>query len=94
MAFKYINFLVSMKTIRFVVPIMFPDKLVHSSVAAAMLVTLQQHFPDSEIKPVSAGLCGNLEVDGVEGESTTLHLKSQPVDADVINSYDYLHGIL
>jgi len=94
MSFKYVSFQVKMKQLTFHVPVMFPDKLVHASVAAAMLAVLKEHFPTAKIKPVHAGTIGSLFVEAVHGRSETLDLISDGIhDERMINAYDYTHGL-
>lgn len=92
--FKYVQFLVELGQTKFLVPVIFPDKLVHSEVAAAMLKCLSRHFREAVIRTVSAGNINDLDVESVSGKSDTLGLKSDPNDAKVINGYLYTHGIV
>jgi len=75
------------------VPIIFPDFLVHSDVADVVknILSSVHHLA---LGPVFSA--GDISFEEVEcsGESTTLKLKSNPYDSDVIESYSYLHGII
>ena len=71
------------------IPIIYPDILVHSDVAEAML-----KVPGMEkFKPISAGSC-TLMACSCEGGSSTLKLKSRKGDHNLINNYPYWHGII
>lgn len=74
------------------VPVIFPNELVHQLVERYFRLALQRHWPDSTIEAVSAGDCelGFLEC---SGKSETLGLSSDPEDAEMIRLYDYLHGM-
>lgn len=70
------------------VPIIFPDFLVHDEVSAIIRRDPQM----INAKPVSAG---DITLDGVvcSGASETLQVAAQKHDGHTITSYDYLHGI-
>jgi hypothetical protein len=73
-------------------PIIFPDKLVHKDVANA----LKLHCPSNDwAVPTSAGTIYSLDVKGVGGSSETLKIESLgKYDEDMINTYNYTHGII
>jgi hypothetical protein len=69
------------------IPIIFPNALVHSDVAEALAAALPV-----PVEIVSAGsvilndaVCG--------GNSESLGLSAEPGDAEIINFNDYLHGL-
>ena len=72
------------------IPIIFPDQMVHKFVAEA--VANHREHRQFEMKPVSAGQC-SIECLGVFGESETLKVSASKEDSDVINAYDYMHGL-
>jgi hypothetical protein len=95
MAWKYV-----MMDVRFpktglhvLFPVIFPDKLVHSYVASAMSTVLAAHGMPS-VSVASAGKIEEVTVDGLGGGSETLAKVAMDVDTDVINNYEYKHGIL
>jgi hypothetical protein len=73
-------------------PIIFPDKLVHSEVSEVMMITLRRHFPKATIEAKSAGSVDIGDV-SVSGDSETMQLESNPTDARMIENYTYLHGV-
>jgi len=88
---KYIMLKTDEETPR-AVPIIFPDFMVHSTVSKFMqLYFLRIH--EIQVTPVSAGQL-NLDVENTYGHSETLKLKSDPKDAEIINTYPYVHGVL
>lgn len=78
------------------VPVIFPESLVHADVAVALERVVKSTLAPKArvtVKATSAGMC---RLDNVlcHGESETLQLKSRErADAQVIEMYDYLHGI-
>lgn len=92
--FKYIMFEATVGTITYKVPIIFPSKLVHASVAKAMTRCMMEHWRNSVqlVRPANAGKL-QIVVTDTEGGSETLGLMSDPDDANVINTYNYCHGI-
>lgn len=68
------------------VPVLFPDSLVHREVAEAL-------YPVVKGLPVSAGECV-VDVSSTHGRSSTLAMDSREEDADVISTHDYLHGLV
>ncbi len=82
-------------------PILFPERMTHSLVASALAKT-EDFKTATDVKPVAAGdvtfelTIANLRGHRLHcsGESNTLKLKSRgQVDADLIMSINYLHGI-
>jgi len=78
-----------MKYIMLEQPGLFPNGLIHEDVAKAIL-SIPAH---ASAKVVSAG---EVTVYGAEcgGKSSTLDLKAGKGDSKIIESIDYLHGIL
>lgn len=75
------------------VPIIFPEFLVHANVSAALL----EHC--SELKdgtPIAAGEFSSLDIDAdCHGKSISLKVESRRlVDSQLINMYDYNHGVV
>lgn len=86
MSFKYIMLNDGLHDI----PIIFPDRLVHESVASSLL----QHEEHKNLKVVSAGSV-DIGLDcSCYGKSETLKLESRPEDGRVISMYPYMHGIM
>jgi hypothetical protein len=83
---KYVMFRVEGPGGPRLVPIIFPDALVHIDVAKALYGVVDG-------MPVSAGEC-NLMVTSTHGGSTTLNMHANEDDALVISAHDYLHGLL
>lgn len=73
------------------IPVIFPKQLNHIDVAEAIAPLLQHER--SEVKPVSAG---DVNVSGVQchGNSPTLRLQAEADDAMIINTNDYMHGLV
>jgi hypothetical protein len=77
----------------FKLPIIFPDKLVHVDVAAAMREVVKSTWKKCKVTYVSAG---SVHLDDVHcsGKSESMELESRrTADNAVINMYDYLHGV-
>ena len=88
---KYIMFLTEHPVPR-VIPIIFPNNLVHSLVAEALAEVLEKHSIN-DAKLFSAGEINIIECQ-CSGKSSTLDLGSHPGDTQAISSYDYAHGII
>lgn len=75
-------------------PIIFPDKLVHSMMFAAMKAVLNAHGFD-HVGVASAGMIEHIDIEigHLGGESETLGLASKPEDRETIVEYSYDHGI-
>lgn len=90
---KYIMFQHVIDDVPQLIPIIFPNNLVHALVAATMVACFDAHGL-KDVLPVSAG---EITIFGTEietsGESKTLRLKARSEDAAVIHNYDYFHGI-
>lgn len=93
MAWKYIMFENTMGDLKILFPVIFPDKMVHSEVAA-VLRHCQPGWHKGGVRPVSAGMIDHVTVDGLHGSSETLKLEAGEGDALIIDSYAYGHGIL
>lgn len=93
MGWKYIMFENKIGDTTFLFPVIFPDKMVHSEVADS-LRRCQPGWHHGGVKPVSAGMIDQLYVEGVNGESETLKMASKAGDEQVINVYNYFHGIV
>jgi hypothetical protein len=74
---------------RQLLPIIYPDVLVHDEVAAVIRV-LPNFKAGSKV--VSAGSI-DIDVISCSGESSTLNLKSSPGDEELIDSFPYMHGL-
>lgn len=70
------------------IPVIFPDVLVHRDIAKALQGTLAL----SRSQVVSAGLVDGLLVLGTSGDSKTLGVESRPEDARTILCHDYAQG--
>jgi hypothetical protein len=77
---------------RFLIPVIFPDKLIHSDVYAN-IKSIMPGWEALGVKAFSAGKIEHIRVEGLGGESETLRLKSHPEDERIIKNYSYLHGI-
>lgn len=89
---KYVMLEVSLKEVKKKVPIIFPDFMIHEDIAKAAVNILSQHHNLYEAEVVSAGDL-NLYVESVSGRSTTLGIKADSLDREVINNYEYCHGM-
>jgi hypothetical protein len=79
-------------------PIIFPDRMVHETIAKGIDYWTQVERSSLGLEPItlepsSAGQIDVLMVQGVGGHSTTLLLPSHPEDQVLINSFPYMHGI-
>jgi hypothetical protein len=89
---KYVMLRCRIGSITKMVPIIFPNELVHQDVAEAITHLIgMKHGWDAEV--VGAGEVGGLDVSACSGGSETLSVSSRKEDASVINGYDYWHGI-
>lgn len=82
---------IMLKTDNILVPIIFPDFMVHSQVAKYMQhMLVRVHEMESEVRSA-----GNIQMDEVtcHGGSETLNKQFHPKDSDIINTYDYAHGV-
>lgn len=79
---KYVMFEKRTKGMSHLVPIIFPSSLVHADVAEALKTVLKGY------KPTSAGEVSPM-IMAAHGESTTLKLKANPRDTQVIMLNDY-----
>lgn len=93
MGWKYIMFENTIGDSKFLFPVIFPDKMVHSEVSA-VLRHCQPGWHHGGVKPISAGMIDQLYVEGVGGESETLKMASKIEDENIINTYNYFHGII
>ncbi len=94
MGWKYIMFENKVGDTTIMFPVIFPDKMVHKEVAT-VLRHCQPGWHHGGVAAVSAGVISKLEVKGVGGESETLNLESfGQEDEDIINNYNYAHGIV
>jgi hypothetical protein len=89
---KYIMFSITIGSIQFKVPIIFPNNLVHSEIAQAMLPVFQRHFGECSPVVISAG-----DYDPIDsvcyGKSETLKVSASPDDGKIILTYAYTHGV-
>jgi hypothetical protein len=93
MGWKYVMVLNKIGDTRFLIPVIFPDKLVHSEVYGATRL-IMPGWRHAGVKAISAGSIEHLEIDGLGGRSETLSINSRPEDRGVIENYSYEHGIL
>jgi hypothetical protein len=97
MGWKYIMVLNKIGDTKFLVPVIFPDKLVHADVYTCLKPTMPafQSRPGWGIKAVSAGKIEHIEIDGLGDRSDTLNLDANTErDTNVIQTYSYLHGVV
>lgn len=93
MGFNYLVLSLKRDGVEYQMPIIYPDKLVHSAVAAAMCQVLVDHLPGATATPVSAGQI-EISVDSCSGQSTSLDLASRgEEDEHLIDGFPYFHGI-
>jgi hypothetical protein len=72
------------------VPFVFPDMVVHHMMAQVCKALCEATWPETEVKPVSAGFVSSTAFeDECYGESETLGLKSRPEDSRLIQMCDY-----
>jgi hypothetical protein len=83
---KYIMFIAKIQGNNRRIPIIFPDSLCHIDVAKALKDIV------GTSKVCSAGEI-NIIVISTHGESTTIGIKAKEEDAEIINNYNYFHGI-
>lgn len=93
MGWKYIMFENTIGDLKLLFPVIFPDKMVHSEVAA-VLRRCQPGWHKGGVRAVSAGMIEHITVDGLHGSSETLKLDAKEEDANIIDSYSYGHGII
>ena len=89
---KYIMFEQKVGDIVRKVPIIFPDFIVHSDMELWVREMFKIKYP-SDVKIISAGSI-SVQVNSVYGKSTTLKLESDQDDLQIINLYDYFHGVV
>jgi hypothetical protein len=80
------------KPVERLVPVIFPDQLVHSVMADALQKVLEQH--GWGISTVESAGEVTVEASATIGHSESLGVKACESDKRVINSYGYLHGIV
>lgn len=91
---KYVMFKAEFAGMERLVPIIFPDTLVHAMMADHMKALIKESFSvKGTISVVSAG---DIDIVGVRthGKSETLKCAAKQSDARVISEYDYMHGIV
>lgn len=90
---KYIMLKVSLQDgLTKLVPIIFPDFMVHEDVAEVIKVCLaMQHKMESEV--YSAGEI-TFEEPHCSGKSETLKVDASDADSAIIAMYDYFHGLV
>lgn len=74
-------------------PIIFPDYMVHKLVAERMIMLLEREHNQDNVNAVSAGEI-DVHVYACNGSSETLKLATQSIDPEIINTYNYFHGIV
>ncbi len=70
------------------VPIIFPNLLVHSMVSKKIEELVKEMWPNRNVRVLSAGDISMEDIQ-VGGKSTTLNLDSHPFDSKFINFIDY-----
>jgi hypothetical protein len=85
---KYIMYKRTTADVEQLIPIIFPNDLIHKFVNEAIL----NHPEHKNMVPISAGEC-NLDCNGVGAGSVSLGLHHVQSDAYVITSHDYAHGL-
>lgn len=93
MGWKYVMFETKIAGCSAMVPVVFPDKLVHKDVVEHMRHLLGRTFKGASCRPVSAGKIEHVIVDGLGGDSETLGLKAHEDDSKIIEAYSYFHGL-
>jgi hypothetical protein len=73
------------------IPFIFPEIVVHQLAAAVFVPLLQEHFKNSEVKPLSAGFLSCMDIEPeCHGESESLGLESLgELDDELIAGCDY-----
>lgn len=74
------------------IPVIFPKELVHQHVAEAVATILRTHH-QIDAQPVAAGECA-VRLPRVGGNSESLKLASRPQDKILVETHDYLHGLV
>lgn len=89
---KYIMFKTELGGEQQLIPVIFPNQLVHMLVAEAMIPCLTKHG-----YPIKLASAGEVTIFGTEitchGKSETLNLAANPNDAAVIHNHDYVFGL-
>jgi hypothetical protein len=75
------------------VPFIFPGTFVHEEMWKALRAPLFARTRMSDPKPVSAGFLPGLSAPASTDRSDTLKLKADPLDASLINTFPYIHGL-
>lgn len=93
MAWKYVMFENHIGGTVVLLPVIFPDKLVHADVYAR-LKSIMPGWKAQGVKALSAGTIEHVRTLGVGGESETLGKKSRgEQDHRIITQLPYMHGI-
>lgn len=73
------------------IPFLFPEMVTHIYISTVAKLVCEEHWPDSDIKCISAGFCSSMDVNvDCYGESETLKLKSrEDIDSNIIKMADY-----
>lgn len=90
---KYVMMQGRLGTMKKLIPIIFPEFMVHKTVADHAKFMLMKDHKMLDVAPVSAGNY-NITSGKCYGESETLGLKAAKRDEEIILSYDYTHGIV
>jgi len=90
---KYIMLELSLGDLRYNVPVIFPDTLVHEDMGKAVVHAANRSVPKADVKMVSAGFVSNCSGVTCYGRSESLDLDSRPEDGKIISTYDYTHGV-
>lgn len=89
---KYVMIKIKGKELDRLVPVIFPDFLCHSDMAGAVRDIFAKTYKQ-ETEVYSAG---DIEMFAslCSGHSVTLNVDAKGADSEVINAYDYFHGII
>lgn len=84
---KYVKLIVEKDGVEMVVPVIFPNLMVHAIIGRQIVAAAREHWPRHEIRIESAGdvSIGSLKVGG---KSETLNLFSLPEDEEEIQFCD------
>ena len=86
---KYVMITRTTGSVTQLIPVIFPETLIHSDVGETMMALVKQQFKTGEFEIVSAGAC-TLHGATCYGKSETLKLASDPSDSARIRMIDYM----
>lgn len=94
MGWKYVTVYNKIGDTGVLLPVIFPDKLVHSQVYSRIRTVMPGWLGNGGVKPFSAGTIEHIQVVGLGGNSETLSIGSRPDDKETIEQFSYFHGII